>query len=81
MQFRRLIYQCLGLFETYFSNETDIKLIIILMKLYKDIEKSSPIELNGYQKLSILDSFIRDRDFRRKIYDKSFNDMKIINID
>lgn len=68
-------------FDTYFSNENDIKVILVFMKLYKEIEKSSPIELNGYQKLSILDSLVKNRDFRRQIYNKSINDMKFISVD
>lgn len=66
-------------FDTYFSNTNDIKLILIFMNLYKNIEKSSSVELNGYQKLFILDNFIKNRDFRHQIFEEKNKDIKLIN--
>ena len=39
----------------------------MFLKLYQEIEKLSPVELNGYKKLSILDSNIKDRELRHDI--------------
>ena len=67
-------------FDTYFSDENEIKVILMFMKLYNKIEKSSPVELNGYQKISILDNLMKNRDFRRRICEQSTNDMKLMDI-
>ena len=56
------------LFDTYFSNIDDIKTILLFLKLYQKIEKTSTIQLNGYQKLSILDGIIKNRELRQKIF-------------
>lgn len=66
-------------FDTYFSDENDIKFVLMIVNLYKEIEKSSPVELNGYQKLSILDSVLKDQDFRRKLCEYSNKGMKIMD--
>ena len=55
------------LFDENFSNWNNIKNILMFLKLYQEIEKLSPVELNGYQKLSILDSIIKDRELRHDI--------------
>jgi hypothetical protein len=55
------------LFDENFSNLDNIKNILMFLKLYQEIEKLSPVELNGYQKLSILDSIIKDRELRHNI--------------
>ena len=55
------------LFDDNFSNWDNIKNILMFLKLYQEIEKLSPVELNGYQKLSILDSIIKDRELRHNI--------------
>ena len=55
------------LFDDNFSNWDNIKNILMFLKLYQEIEKLSPVELNGYQKLSILDSNIKDRELRHDI--------------
>ena len=55
------------LFDDNFSNWDNIKNILMFLKLYQEIEKLSPVELNRYQKLSILDSIIKDRELRHDI--------------
>lgn len=55
------------LFDENFSDWDNIKNILMFLKLYQEIEKLSPVELNGYQKLSILDSIIKDRELRHDI--------------
>ena len=55
------------LFDDNFSNWDNIKNILMFLKLYQEIEKLSPVELNGYKKLSILDSNIKDRELRHDI--------------
>lgn len=56
-------------FNDNFSTLDDIKNIILFLKLYQEIEKNTPIKINGYQKLSILDRIIKDRKLRREICD------------
>lgn len=61
--------------ESYFLKEQDdIKLILMFIKLYIKIEKSACVKLNGYQKLSILDSFINNSEFRKEIC-KNYDDI------
>ena len=55
-------------FDQYFSSPTDIETILGFLKVYKEIEKTSPIELNGYQKLSILDNIMKDSYYRQHVY-------------
>lgn len=55
------------LFDDHFSTWDNVKNILMFLKLYQKIEKSSPVELNGYQKLSILDGIMKDSDLRHKI--------------
>ena len=57
-------------FDIHFSTLDNTKVILMFMKLYKDIENSSSVELNGYQKLSLVDMIMKDRDLRRKICEK-----------
>ena len=58
-------------FDTHFSTWEDTKLMLMFMKLYKDIEQTSPVELNGYQKLSIIDTIMKDRDLRRQLCEQT----------
>lgn len=53
--------------DSHFNDWCDVKTILMFLKIYKGIEKVSPVELNGYQKLSILDGIMKDRELRRKI--------------
>lgn len=54
-------------FDSNFKDWIDIKNIIMFLKIYQGIEKTSPVELNGYQKLSILDGIIKDSELRHSI--------------
>ena len=54
-------------FKENFSNWDSVKTVIMFLKLYEEIEKVSPVDLNGYQKLSILDTIMKDRELRREI--------------
>lgn len=79
----RLIANCLEnpdfqkLFNNYFDTIDNLKVILMFMKLYNQIGKNSPIELNGYQKLSIMDKLMKDKDFRRKICHQVSNLVKL----
>ena len=42
------------LFNVHFFEWENIQLIVMFMKLYEHIEKTSTIKLNGYQKLYLL---------------------------
>jgi hypothetical protein len=55
------------LFDTHFSNWDDVKNILMFLKLYQEIEKTSSIELNGYHKIYMLDKFMKDPDLRHNI--------------
>ena len=55
------------LFDEHFSSWENTKNILMFLKLYQEIEKSSPVELNGYQKISILDNIIKNRELRHQI--------------
>ena len=55
------------LFDKHFSDWDKVKNILMFLKVYQEIEKTSPVELNGYQKLSVLDNIMRDRELRRNI--------------
>ena len=67
------------LFDDNFKNWDDIRTITMFMKLYEKIEKSFPVELNGYQKLSILDEMIKDKHIREKVCQKALEWMKTKN--
>ena len=54
-------------YNKYFSTKIDIKTTILFLKLYEKIEKDAPVELNGYQKISILDKIINDSKIRQEI--------------
>lgn len=79
----RLLANCLEnqdfqkLFTKHFDTLDNLKVIVIFMKLYNQIGQNSPIELNGYQKLAIMDKLMKDKDFRRKIFHQSSNSLKI----
>ena len=55
------------IFNEYFNDLDDLKTLLVFLKLYQGIENASLVELNGYQKISILDSIIKDRKLRRQI--------------
>jgi hypothetical protein len=55
------------LFDEHFSNLDNIKNILMFLKLYEQIEKSSNTYLNGYQKLAILDKLMKNQEFRHNI--------------
>lgn len=65
------------LFNNHFDTLDNLKVILMFMKLYDQIGKNSPIELNGYQKLAIMDKLMKDKDFRRKICHQVSNIMKV----
>jgi hypothetical protein len=58
------------LFDEHFSDVDRIKNILMFLKIYQEIENISPVELNGYQKISILDGIIKNRQLRREICSK-----------
>ena len=55
------------MYDTHFTDKISIQNILMFMKLYKKIEQSSPVELTGYQKLSVMDRMWKETDIRRKI--------------
>ena len=67
-------------FDTYFSNWDDARTILGFLKVYQEIEQSTPIELSGYQKLAILNTMIRDRDIRRNICNNIVDKTKDVNL-
>ena len=79
----RLLANCLEnpdfqqLFNNHFNTLDNLKVILMFMKLYSQIGKNSPIELNGYQKLAIMDKLMKDKDFRKKICHQVSNPVKI----
>jgi len=54
-------------FDEHFKTWDHVKNIVMFIKLYKEIEKSSTIDLNGYQKLSVIDNIMKDQDIRQQI--------------
>ena len=54
-------------FNDNFSSWDDVKTILLFLKLYEKIEKSTTVKLNGYQKLSILDGIMKDGELRHEI--------------
>ena len=79
----RVIANCLEhpefrkLFDKHFDTWDNIRTIVMFMKLYDEIGKASPIELNGYQKLSIMDNIMKDGKFRREICRQATDWMKL----
>lgn len=68
------------LFNEHFSSIDKLKTILLFLKLYQEIEKASPIQLSGYQKLSILDSVMKNRELRHEICKEvtdKFNNMSV----
>jgi hypothetical protein len=58
------------IFDKYTSTDIDIKTLFLFMKLYVEIEKAANnknIRLNKFQKISILDSVMKNRNFRQDI--------------
>tara|TARA_B110000908_G_C10216087_1_gene432886 strand:- start:598 stop:951 length:354 start_codon:yes stop_codon:yes gene_type:complete len=55
------------LFDEHFSDLDSLKTILMFLKIYQGIEKASPVELNGYQKIFMLDGIINDMQLRRQI--------------
>jgi hypothetical protein len=71
------------LFDAHFFEWENIQLIVMFMKLYEHIEKSSTIKLNGYQKLYLVDRVMKTRHLRQQICDqiqKSTKDLKTLKI-
>jgi hypothetical protein len=58
------------LFNTHFFEWENIQLIVMFMKLYEHIEKTSSIKLNGYQKLYLLDRIMKTRPLRQQLCDQ-----------
>lgn len=54
-------------YNKYLTDWDSIKTIVMFLKLYEKIENTSTLNLNGFQKLSILDTLIKDKDIRTKI--------------
>lgn len=81
----RVITNCLEhpefrkLFDKHFDTWDNIHTVVMFMKLYDEIGKASPVELNGYQKLSILDNIMKDGQFRQEICRQFINWMKLEN--
>ena len=81
----RVITNCLEhpefrkLFDKHFDTWDNIHTVVMFMKLYDEIGKASPVELNGYQKLSILDNIMKDGQFRQEICRQFINLMKLEN--
>ena len=77
-QFYRDMANCLenpevfNFFTKYFSNPRDIDTILMFVKLYMSLYsiKSSnlgKLEINGYQRIMLLDMIIKNRDMRQEI--------------
>ena len=58
------------LFNAHFFEWENIQLIVMFMKLYEHIEKTSTIKLNGYQKLYLLDRIMKTRPLRQQLCDQ-----------
>lgn len=54
-------------YNKHFTDWHGIKTIMIFLKLYEEIEKRSATQLNGYQKLYILDKIIKDSKMRAAV--------------
>lgn len=62
-------------FHKYFSNPRDMDTILMFIKLYMSLYSvNSPnmerLELNGYQRIMLLDIIIRNKDMRQEICKK-----------
>lgn len=75
-------------YNKHFTDWDSIKTIVMFLKLYEDIENTSTVKLNGYHKLSILDTVMKDRDMRTscimnfsKNIENNKTDTKLIKID
>lgn len=83
----RVIANCLEhpefrkLFDKHFDTWNNIHTIVMFMKLYDEIGKASPVEINGYQKLSILDNIMKDREFRGEICQRAAKWMRAEEIE
>jgi len=62
------------MYDTHFTDKTSIQNILMFMKLYKNIENSSPVGLTGYQKLSVMDRIWNEADIRREIISNTMTD-------
>ncbi len=68
------------MFDEHFSDLDSLKTILIFLKLYQKIEKSSHVELSGYQKITIMDSIVKDRRLRHEICKEvSNNNQELLN--
>ena len=59
------------LYNNFFDDPVDMKMIISFMKVYEHIEKTSQVPLSRYQKISIMDKMFKNRDIRREIVNSS----------
>ena len=64
--------------DNYILDLDYAKSMIMFMKLYDNIEKTSTIPLTGYQKLAIMDNILKNRGFRRQIVSDMIDDIKKI---
>ena len=82
----RIIANCMEhpefrkLFDQHFSTWDNVKNILMFLKLYQEIEKSSDIELNGYHKLSILDSIMKNQKLRNEICNQVIQRTQYVNL-
>ena len=53
-------------FDSYFNTSSDAMTMIMMMKIYKRITDLNP-DMNGYDKIGMLASFLKDSTIRRKI--------------
>lgn len=66
------------LFDEHFSDIDRLKNILLFLKIYQEIENTFPVELNGYQKLSVMDSIIKNRTLRREMCREVNNTIKSV---
>lgn len=66
-------------FDRHLSSPLDRETMMKVLSVYKDIESASPVELNGYQKLAILDRIMKDGYFRQRIFHKNDSVREILN--
>jgi len=72
-------------FNTYFSNPRDMDTILMFIKLYMSLYSvKSPdmgkLELNGYQRIMLLDIIIRNKDMRQEICKKFLENTNTLNL-
>lgn len=53
--------------DTYFKDPCTFQTMLMYMNIYSQIQDNSNVKLNGYQKLSILDSMIKNSETRQLI--------------